>query len=71
MWAEWSRSAVAEIVDLDRGGQGRVPRGDRAHRRGPLAAFEIEQERRELVYAARFLPRWRYAPLATLKARFG
>jgi maltokinase len=35
-----------------------------------LAAFEVEQECRELVYAARFLPRWRYAPLATLRARF-
>ncbi|MBA2381345.1 MAG: hypothetical protein H0V73_04465, partial [Chloroflexi bacterium] len=36
-----------------------------------LAAFEAEQECRELVYAARFLPRWRYAPLATLLARYG
>jgi len=36
-----------------------------------LAAFEVEQECRELVYAARFLPRWRYAPIATLRARFG
>jgi maltokinase len=36
-----------------------------------LAAFEVEQECRELVYAARFLPRWRYAPLATLGARYG
>jgi maltokinase len=36
-----------------------------------LAAFEIEQECRELVYAARFLPRWRYAPMATLRTRFG
>ncbi len=35
-----------------------------------LGAFEIEQECRELVYAARFLPGWRYAPLATLRARF-
>ena len=35
-----------------------------------LAAFEVEQECRELVYAARFLKRWRYAPLATLRARF-
>ena len=34
-----------------------------------LAAFEVEQECRELVYAARFLPRWRYAPIATLRAR--
>ena len=36
-----------------------------------LAAFEVEQECRELVYADRFLPRWRYAPMATLRARFG
>jgi maltokinase len=36
-----------------------------------LAAFEVEQECRELVYAARFLPRWRYAPVATLRARYG
>jgi maltokinase len=36
-----------------------------------LSAFEVEQECRELVYAARFLPRWRYAPMATLRARFG
>ena len=35
-----------------------------------LAAFEVEQECRELVYSARFLPRWRYAPVATLRARF-
>jgi maltokinase len=38
---------------------------------GLLAAFEVEQECRELVYAARFLPRWRYAPLAALRARYG
>lgn len=36
-----------------------------------LAAFEVEQECRELVYAARFLPRWRPAPMATLRARYG
>ena len=36
-----------------------------------IEAFEVEQECRELVYAARFLPRWRYAPMATLRARFG
>ncbi|HET7473111.1 MAG TPA: hypothetical protein VFJ71_08315, partial [Candidatus Limnocylindrales bacterium] len=35
-----------------------------------LIAFEAEQECRELVYAARFLPRWTYAPLATLRARY-
>jgi maltokinase len=36
-----------------------------------LTAFEVEQECRELVYAARYLPRWRYAPLAALRARYG
>ena len=36
-----------------------------------LEAFEVEQECRELIYAARFLPRWQYAPMATLRARFG
>jgi maltokinase len=36
-----------------------------------VEAFEIEQECRELVYAALFLPRWTYAPMATLRARFG
>jgi maltokinase len=35
-----------------------------------LAPFEVEQEIREIVYAARFLPRWRYAPMAALRARF-
>jgi maltokinase len=36
-----------------------------------LAAFEVEQECRELIYSARFLPRWRYAPIAALRARYG
>jgi len=36
-----------------------------------LAAFEVEQECRDLLYAAQFLPRWRYAPLATLRSRYG
>jgi maltokinase len=35
-----------------------------------LEAFEIEQLCRELVYAARFLPRWRYAPMAARRARY-
>ncbi|MFM2106549.1 MAG: hypothetical protein RL338_1581 [Chloroflexota bacterium] len=33
-----------------------------------LPAFEAEQECRELVYAARHLPRWRYAPLGAIRA---
>ncbi len=35
---------------------------------GLLPACEVEQELRELVYAARHLPRWRYVPDAALAA---
>jgi maltokinase len=35
-----------------------------------LRAFEVEQECRELLYAARFLPRWRYAPMGVLRSWF-
>ncbi|MEU4829242.1 hypothetical protein [Streptosporangium sp. NPDC023615] len=38
--------------------------------RSLLGAFEIEQECRELVYAARHLPRWRYAPMGVLRSRY-
>jgi maltokinase len=33
-----------------------------------LVPFRVEQECRELVYAARFLPRWRYAPMGAIRA---
>lgn len=33
-----------------------------------LRAFEVEQECRELIYAARFLPRWRYVPMGVLRS---
>ncbi|MGI5241876.1 hypothetical protein [Dactylosporangium sp. CA-139066] len=33
-----------------------------------LRPFEVEQECRELCYAARFLPRWRYAPMGVLRS---
>jgi maltokinase len=56
-WIEATRAAFLEAVG---------PVDERL-----LAAFEVEQECRELVYAARFLPRWRYAPMAALRARFG
>ncbi len=36
-----------------------------------LGGFEVEQECRELIYAARYLPRWAYAPVGALAARFG
>jgi maltokinase len=33
-----------------------------------LRPFEVEQECRELIYAAKFLPRWRYAPMGVLRS---
>lgn len=33
-----------------------------------LPPFAVEQECRELIYAARFLPRWRYAPMGAIRA---
>ncbi|GAA3444840.1 hypothetical protein [Planomonospora venezuelensis] len=35
---------------------------------GLLRAFAAEQECRELIYAARHLPRWRYAPMGVLRS---
>ncbi|WP_433826068.1 hypothetical protein ACQP2E_28735 [Actinoplanes sp. CA-015351] len=35
-----------------------------------LAGFEAAQLCRELIYAARFLPRWRYAPMEVLHHRY-
>lgn len=35
-----------------------------------LAGFEAAQLCRELIYAARFLPRWRYAPMEVLHYRY-
>ncbi|HEU4919938.1 MAG TPA: hypothetical protein VFT20_09370, partial [Candidatus Limnocylindrales bacterium] len=72
---------VGRVVEARRGEGDAVGRWIRAARDrfleavGPVDerlvdAFEVEQECRELVYAGRFLPRWRYAPMATLRARF-
>lgn len=36
-----------------------------------LPAMMVEQELRELVYAARFLPRWRHAPMGAIRAMVG
>src|SRR5690606_34645598 len=60
--ADWVAAARAGLVGaytatLD--GAGRSELLDRAL----LRPFEIEQECRELIYAARHLPRWRYAPM--------
>ncbi|MEV0997606.1 phosphotransferase [Nonomuraea sp. NPDC050202] len=36
-----------------------------------IRPFEVEQECRELIYAARHLPRWRYAPMGVLHTWYG
>ncbi|WP_214106337.1 hypothetical protein [Acrocarpospora catenulata] len=38
--------------------------------RALIRPFEVEQECRELIYAARHLPRWRYAPMGVLRSWF-
>ena len=77
-----SLDLVGRVVDERTGGRERalVEAWIAANRRDFLEAvdgdaslhqaFEAEQLCRELVYAARFLPRWRYAPMAALRARF-
>lgn len=63
----WGRRTADELLaayteELDRRGL--------AHLFDPalLRPFEVEQECRELVYAARFLPRWQYAPMGVLES---
>ena len=65
------RRADREIVDEWIARTRRDFLGDIRRRSRAPCRLEVEQECRELVYAARFLPRWRYAPLATLRARYG
>ena len=65
-WSEAARATLesAYLARLDE--LGRAALLDRSL----LRPFEIEQECRELVYAARHLPRWRYAPMGVLRSRY-
>lgn len=67
--ASWIAETTAAFVAAYTGGLESVGRRE-LFDEALLAPFEVEQECRELVYAARFLPRWRYAPMAALRARF-
>ncbi|MBG0828455.1 aminoglycoside phosphotransferase [Planomonospora sp. ID67723] len=64
---EWAAEATRSLEDAYRG---RLL--DRGHSHllhgGLLRAFAVEQECRELIYAARHLPRWRYAPMGVLRS---
>ena len=63
----WIASSRHRFLSAYRAGLADAGRTDLLDER-LLPAFELEQECRELVYAARFLPRWRYAPMAALRA---
>lgn len=64
--AAWSRSARAGLLDGYRAVMAKAGRADLLDQR-LLLPLMLAQECRELLYAARVLPRWRYAPLATLQ----
>ncbi len=64
--ARWAAGARAAMLDAYRA---HLARHDRAGLLDEtlIRPFEIEQECRELIYAARHLPRWRYAPMGVLR----
>lgn len=63
----WIRDAIAACTDAYEAGLAAAGRPELLDRR-LLRGFRAEQEARELIYAARFLPRWRYAPLGAIRA---
>ncbi|MFG2073542.1 hypothetical protein [Nonomuraea maritima] len=64
--AAWARAARAGLLAAYRD---RLAQGGRPDLLDEtlLRPFEVEQECRELIYAARHLPRWRYAPMGVLR----
>ncbi|WP_449062377.1 hypothetical protein [Planomonospora algeriensis] len=68
--AATARWAVRATLSLRDAYTGRLRERGHAHllHDGLLHAFALEQECRELVYAARHLPRWRYAPMGVLRS---
>ncbi|GIM91637.1 hypothetical protein [Paractinoplanes toevensis] len=66
----WGRAAADDLLTAYRAG---LAAHGCAHLldETPLRPLEIEQECRELIYAARFLPRWRYAPMGVLRSWYG
>ncbi|MEV4477456.1 hypothetical protein [Nonomuraea sp. NPDC049504] len=63
--AAWARRARAELLAAYRDRLAARHRPDLLDE-GLIRPFEVEQECRELIYAARHLPRWRYAPMGVL-----
>jgi maltokinase len=65
----WARRARADLLTAYRAALATDGAGHLLDER-LLRAFEVEQECRELIYAARFLSRWRYAPMGVLRSRY-
>ncbi|MEV4563156.1 hypothetical protein AB0K12_05215 [Nonomuraea sp. NPDC049419] len=63
--AAWARRARAGLLAAYRDRLAARHRPDLLDER-LIRPFEVEQECRELIYAARHLPRWRYAPMGVL-----
>ncbi|MEO3853393.1 hypothetical protein [Acrocarpospora sp. B8E8] len=65
-WSWMTREALetAYVTKLAEAGQSELLD------RSLLRPFEVEQECRELLYAANHLPRWRYAPMGVLRTWF-
>lgn len=66
----WIADSGAALLDAYRRALGAAGRPELLDER-LLPAMTVEQELRELVYAARFLPRWRYAPMGAIRAMVG
>ncbi|WP_406673427.1 hypothetical protein WBK31_27825 [Nonomuraea sp. N2-4H] len=64
--AAWAREARAALLAAYRARLAERHRSDLLDER-LIRPFEVEQECRELIYAARHLPRWRYAPMGVLR----
>jgi maltokinase len=67
---DWGRRAADDLLTAYRAGLAAHGFADLLDEK-LLRPFEVEQECRELIYAARFLPRWRYAPLGVLRSWYG
>jgi maltokinase len=68
--ADWAKVVRRELLEAYVARLEELGRAEIFDRR-LLRAFEVEQECRELIYAARFLERWRYAPMGVLRRWFG
>ena len=65
----WLDSARRQLLDAYRDQLARLDAPDLLDE-SLVPAFEVDQECREIVYAARHLPRWAYAPLGAVEAMF-